>query len=53
MGLGRGLRASSRGGVVLDVVVAMGLILAGAFLLVHLGITFHAILRGAERFFGV
>jgi hypothetical protein len=53
MHLRPGLRRTLRGGVVLDVVLAFGLILVGAFLLYHLGLTFHTILLGAERFFGV
>jgi hypothetical protein len=53
MGVGRGLRTNRRGGVVLDVVLVFGIILVGAFLLYHAGFTFHELLYGAERFFGV
>jgi hypothetical protein len=49
----RRLQRSRRGGVLLDLVLAVGLVLVGAFLLSELGITFHSILHGAERFFGV
>ena len=47
------LRRSQRGGVVLDLVLAAGLILIGAFTLSLIGITFHELLRGAGHFFGV
>ena len=50
---GRGLRGDRRGGVLLDIVLALGLILIGAFLLNAMGLSFHSILHGAERFFGV
>jgi hypothetical protein len=49
----RGLTRNRRGGVVLDLVVAFGVILVGAFFLYHVGLTFHALLHSAERFFGV
>lgn len=52
MGL-RGLRHSVRGGVVLDLFIAFGLIVLMAFVLVSLGISFHELMRGVERFFGV
>jgi hypothetical protein len=53
MGFGRGLRTSRRGGLLLDVVLVFGVILVGAFLLYGVGLTFHMLLHGAERFFGV
>jgi hypothetical protein len=49
----RALRRTGRGGVVLDVILAFGIILVGAFLLFEMGLTFHQVIRGAERFFGV
>jgi hypothetical protein len=45
------LRHSRRGGLLLDVVLAFGVILIGAFLLGHLGLSFHELLHGAEHFF--
>lgn len=47
------LRGGARGGVVLDLVLAAGIVLIGAFLLYSLGLTFHQILYGAGRFFGL
>jgi hypothetical protein len=49
----RRIRANGRGGVTLDLVLAFGVILVGAFLLYHVGVTFHTLLHGAERFFGL
>lgn len=49
----RRLRTARQGGVVLDLVLATGVVLVGAFALYHLGLTFRAILFGAERFFGL
>ncbi len=46
-------KLGQRGGVVLDLVLAAALVLFGAFALDHLGITFHQILHGAARFFGL
>jgi hypothetical protein len=46
-------RFNQRGGVVLDIVLAVGLILLGAFVLYSLGITLGEILSGAAHFFGV
>jgi hypothetical protein len=46
-------RMNQRGGVLLDLVLAAAVILGGAFALGHLGLTFHGLLHGAERFFGV
>jgi len=44
-------RRNRRGGVLLDIVVAVGLIVLAAFVLSRLGIGFHEILGGARRFF--
>jgi hypothetical protein len=49
----RTLTRNRRGGAILDVVVAAGLILFGAFVLAHFGLTFHEILNGARQFFGI
>jgi hypothetical protein len=46
-------RMNQRGGVLLDLVLAAAVVLVGAFALSHLGITFHGLVHGAERFFGV
>jgi hypothetical protein len=46
------LRGSRRGGVVLDLILGFGVVLVGSFLLFQLGLTFHSLLGGAERFFG-
>jgi hypothetical protein len=42
-----------RGGVLLDLVLVLALVLLGAFALDLLGITFWDIVHGAESFFGV
>jgi hypothetical protein len=52
MVLDRRLR-SSRGGVLLDGVLALGVVLVGAFAFAHFGLTFSEILRGAGEFFGL
>ncbi|MGP8077769.1 MAG: hypothetical protein ACLQD8_03665 [Thermoplasmata archaeon] len=52
MGFVRRLR-SARGGVLLDGVLALGVVLVGASVLAHFGLTFTEILRGAGRFFGL
>jgi hypothetical protein len=39
--------------VLLDGVVAVGLVLLGGFALDRLGISFEEIVRGAARFFGL
>jgi hypothetical protein len=49
----RRLRSSRSGGVVLDLILGFGIILVGAFVLYDVGLTFHTILHGAARFFGV
>lgn len=48
-----GPKLDRRGGVALDLIVGLALILLGAFALNRLGISFHAILHGASRFFGI
>jgi hypothetical protein len=53
MSFARRLRTTRRGGVLLDVIVLFGVVLVGAFVLYGVGLTFHEILHGAERFFGV
>jgi len=52
MNVGRRLRMNHRGGVVLDLVLGLGVLLVGTFALYHLGFTFHSLLHGAEQFFG-
>jgi hypothetical protein len=52
IGWHRHLGRSRRGGVLLDAIVAFGIILIGAFLLSQAGLSFHQLLHGAERFFG-
>lgn len=47
------LRRNVRGGAILDLVVAFGLIALAAFVLVSFGISFHQLLHGVEKFFGV
>jgi hypothetical protein len=42
-----------RGGVLLDFVLVVALVLLGAFALDMLGISFHEILSGALHFFGL
>jgi hypothetical protein len=49
----RQLLRSTRGGVVLDLVVAFGLILIAAFAFEWLGISFATLLQAAGRFFGL
>jgi hypothetical protein len=46
-------RLDRRGGVILDLVLALGLVLLGAYGLETIGISFHEILHGALRFFGL
>ena len=41
-----------RAGVLLDLVLVVGLVLLGAFVLDLLGVSFADILQGAEHFFG-
>jgi hypothetical protein len=47
------IRGNRRGGVLLDFVVAVGLILLASFFLYSVGITFGDLLHGAAHFFGV
>lgn len=47
-----GIRRNRQGGVLLDAVLALGLLLFGAFALSALGISFGEVLQGAARFFG-
>jgi hypothetical protein len=49
----RRFRLNRRGGVLLDLVLSLGLVLLAAFALNSLGISFHEILHGALQFFGV
>lgn len=51
--MGRVHRLSVRGGVLLDLVLAGGIILVGAFVLELVGVNFAELLSGAARFFGV
>jgi hypothetical protein len=41
-----------QGGVILDSVLSLGIVLVGAFCLESLGISFSELLHGALRFFG-
>jgi hypothetical protein len=43
---------SGRGGVILDVVVALGLLVLAAFALSHIGITLPDLIHGVQRFLG-
>lgn len=45
-------RLGQRGGVLLDVVLVLAIVLVGAFALESIGLSFREILHGAERFFG-
>jgi hypothetical protein len=47
-----GRRRSTRGGVLLDAVLAVSLIILGAFLLDLVGVTLSSLLQGAGQFFG-
>jgi len=48
----RSLRRSSRGGIVLDLVIAVGLILLATFVLTAVGVTWSDLVNGFVRFFG-
>jgi hypothetical protein len=48
----RPFRTQRRAGVVLDLILGVGVILVGAFVLAHLGLSFGEIVSGARRFFG-
>lgn len=41
-----------RGGVLLDAVLALAIILVGAWMLQSAGISFHELVHSAARFFG-
>jgi hypothetical protein len=43
---------STRGGVVLDLVIAVGLILLATFVLTAVGVTWSDLVNGFVRFFG-
>jgi hypothetical protein len=43
---------SIRGGILLDAVLAIGVVLLGAFVLAHFGVTFSQVIGGAQQFFG-
>jgi hypothetical protein len=49
----RGLRGHSRGGVLLDAVLALAFVLLGAYVLESAGISFAQLLHHAQRFFGI
>jgi hypothetical protein len=49
----RGNRWNTRGGLLLDLVLAAGTVLIAAFLLTLLGLSFAELLSGAGRFFGL
>jgi hypothetical protein len=49
----RALRKSRSGGVVLDVVLGIALVVLGAFALSTLGYSFQEIVNGAGQFFGI
>jgi hypothetical protein len=49
----RSLRTNESGGILLDMVLAVGLILLTAFVLAMFGVTFAEVLQGARQFFGV
>jgi hypothetical protein len=46
-------RLNRRGGLLLDAVLSLGLVLLGAYALDSLGISFAHLLHGALHFFGV
>jgi len=45
-------RQSHGAGVLLDLVLAAGIVLVGAFVLSSVGLTFGELVHGAGRFFG-
>jgi hypothetical protein len=49
----RTIRTNERAGILLDLVLAVGLILLAAFVLAMFGVTFSAVWQGAKQFFGV
>ncbi len=50
--LGRELRSTRRGGLLLDVVLAVGIVIVVAFVLQLAGLDFWQLLSGAGKFFG-
>lgn len=46
-------RLNSRGGVLLDLIVGLALVVLGAFVLASFGLNATEILRGARHFFGI
>ena len=46
-------RLNARGGLLLDGVLCIALVLVGAFVLSSVGITLHQLVHGALRFFGI
>jgi len=46
------LPRNHRGGVLLDAVVVLGLVLIGAWMLQSVGLSFGELVHGAARFFG-
>jgi|HubBroStandDraft_1064217.scaffolds.fasta_scaffold23723_5 hypothetical protein len=49
----RRLRFNRKGGILLDAVLSLALLVVGAFLLESIGISFGEIVHGAMRFFGL
>ena len=49
----RKLQRSIRGGIVLDLVLAVGLVLIAAFLLESIGISWSDLVQSFVRFFGL
>jgi hypothetical protein len=49
----RTIRSNDSGGILLDLVLAVGLILLAAFVLAMFGVTFSEVVQGAKQFFGV
>jgi hypothetical protein len=48
----RSLRGARRAGVLLDLVLATGIVLVGAFVLYSFGLTLGELVHGAGQFFG-
>ncbi|MGD0249387.1 MAG: hypothetical protein ABSB97_00615 [Thermoplasmata archaeon] len=46
-------RLGQRGGVVLDLVLTLAVVIIGAFALESVGLSFGVLLHGALRFFGL
>jgi hypothetical protein len=49
----RKIRRNRSGGLLLDAVLALALILLGAYALESIGVNFHQLLHGALQFFGL